>query len=287
MKVGFKSLYLMLISLNCFGLSQKPFAVYRGDQRQDINQVQNAEIRKLADSTLSVFDKDELTFKNNLYILDPTLMKETLDLCPEEKFANQSSAAECSAILVDQDKVMTAGHCVSNKTCANTAFGFGYMLQDNGQEPQSLSEQEVYFCQKIISRSNTDKLDFAVIQLDRKVIAHAPVKIATNRVSKNQEVFMIGNSGGSPLKYSPPSIVLTSTKNHFNSEIDALGGNSGAGVFSAETNELVGILTSGEDDYVYDRQRKCSRIKSCDAGECIGEDSMHIDTILENIFTLK
>jgi hypothetical protein len=257
-------------------------AIYDDNQRMDLNAVQDANILKLAESTVAMFKAGELVLHGNVYGFDKTTMEKNLKLCPKQEFGDQPSAADCSGVLVGEDKLYTAGHCVTNRTCAHVAFAFGYANLSTIFSPDALPASEVYFCKEVIARSNTDNLDYAIIRLDRPVTNHVPVKIARERVQPGQRVFLLSHPGGAPLKYSPPAEVISSTANHFTAGMSALGGSSGGGVFLESTHELVGILVSGEDDYVHDRQKRCRRVHVCaHGGKCKGEESTHVDVITE------
>lgn len=258
-------------------------AVYRGDTRQELHEVQDARILRVADATASVFDLKNLKRQGNEYLINTTPMSQAMKICSDERFADQPSAADCSAVLIAPDRVLTAGHCLNAKTCATTAFAFGFAMKDTTGWPDRFSADAVYTCKRIVSRSNTESLDYAVIELDRSVQDRRPVEMASSRVSIGDQVFLLSHPAGVPLKYSPPNQVLTSRKNRFMAEIDALGGSSGGPVFSAVTHELVGILVAGEEDYVKDKKKNCRRVLECEPGQCTGEESTHVDVIRMNV----
>lgn len=43
--------------------------------------------------------------------------------------------------------------------------------------------------------------------------------------------------------------------------LDVFNGSSGTGVFVAESMELAGIITEGDNDWVLDESRACFRVK--------------------------
>ncbi len=277
---------MLLNSISASGQTHL-LAVYDDNQRQDLNQIQKSDVLELAASTAAVFKRKNLSLEGDQYTFDHSAMEKNLKLCPDQEFARQPSAADCSAVFVGEDQIFTAGHCIHHKTCKDTAFAFGYANRKAGLSPDSLPKEEVYFCKRVLARSNRDSLDFAVVQLDRPVMNHLPVKIAPHKVNVGEKVFLLSHPGGTPLKYSPPAAVVSSTQNHFTAGISALGGSSGAGVFLASTNELVGILVSGEDDYVYDPVKKCKRVHVCTHRDCEGEESTHVDAFFSNELTTQ
>jgi len=59
----------------------------------------------------------------------------------------------------------------------------------------------------------------------------------------------------------------------FVANTDTFVGNSGSGVFDANTKELVGILVRGAQDYVADGS--CNRVNVCPNDGCRGEDVIY------------
>jgi V8-like Glu-specific endopeptidase len=256
-------------------------AVYGGDQRVDMYDVHDQNVLRVADSTVSVFNIGNLKTDGDGFSINMSPMSRTMHICTDEKFADQPTPADCSGVLISSKQILTAGHCVSHLNCKTTAFAFGYRMSVAGLTPNHFSAASVYNCENVISRSNTDSLDYAIVELDRDVLDHTPVPIAQAPIESGESIYLLSHPAGTPLKYSPPVPVLTSTPNHFSAEVDALGGSSGGAVFSADRNELVGILVSGADDYVEDFSSNCRRINQCDPGRCEGEQSTHVGAALE------
>ncbi len=210
-----------------------------------------------------------------------------MKVCDDEKYADQPSASDCSGVLVGSDRILTAGHCISTKTCATTAFVFGYANAGSRDRVERFPATSVFNCKRILARSDTESFDFALVEIDRPVPGRVPVTLADARVERGEGVYLLSHPAGTPLKYSPPNDVLSSNKKRFSAEIDALGGSSGGAVFSADTHELVGVLVAGEEDYVKDKKKGCRRILHCEPGRCIGEESTHAAAITAAIPSLN
>lgn len=204
-----------------------------------------------------------------------------MNLCSDEKFREQDTAAFCSGTLVGPDVVLTAGHCIEDITdCQSTSLVFGFALKSAGVLPKSVSASEVYRCKDIIKtlRVNTGA-DFAIIRLDRSVANHAPRAVRTEGdVATDASLVVIGHPVGLPTKVTTGGTVRsTSGAGFFVANLDTYGGNSGSGVFNLSTGQLEGVLVRGEQDFV--SRGSCVVSKVCAEGSCRGEDVTKISAI--------
>jgi len=88
---------------------------------------------------------------------------------------------------------------------------------------------------------------------------------------------MIGSPSGLPQKIDAGARVREprqSQGDFFVATTDSFGGNSGSGVFLYDTLEVVGILVSGDTDYVADGD--CNRVNVCAESGCEGENVMYV-----------
>jgi Trypsin-like peptidase domain len=78
--------------------------------------------------------------------------------------------------------------------------------------------------------------------------------IADMPQSDSTPVYTFGHGLGLPLKFSFDAKILNSkdqdTPYLYYSELDMFGGNSGSPIFNAKTNQLIGILIAGAEDFV-------------------------------------
>lgn len=82
----------------------------------------------------------------------------------KERFYNQTAPFFCSAFLVNERLVVSAGHCAP--WCSGGAFVFGYQLSgpfDSGATV--IPADNVYFCKKIVASRNNDDADWAVFEV--------------------------------------------------------------------------------------------------------------------------
>ncbi len=241
-------------------------SIYGNDDRVELFSAA-PKIAALADSVVSFWNSARVQYDSasKTFSLKTVNFGDAYKLCPEEKFREQPMGAFCSGSLVGDDLVMTAGHCITNQAkCDDTKIVFGFALKDaNGEATTKMEQDAVYTCKKIITRFlgsepgsvNPDGQrlgpDYALIQLDRKVIGHKP--LAVNRkqnLKKGAKMMVIGHPVGLPLKIAASASVRdASPAGYFVADLDTFGGNSGSPVFNAATNLIEGILVRGDEDF--------------------------------------
>lgn len=186
----------------------------------------------------------------------PTLA-ETQSLCPGQRFADQPAAAFCSGTLIDDDLVLTAGHCIENQeACERTRFVFDYFFEAPGTLA-SVSRSDVYGCRRLVVRQlDEGSRDYAIVQLDRPATAAgrvpAPVRLESGPVSAGTRLGIIGFGSGIPAKIDSGGRVLDPRPralDFFTATTDSFGGNSGSGVFDLASGAVVGVLVRGDRDY--------------------------------------
>jgi len=232
--------------------------VYGDDDRTDWYAHPSADWRLRARESIVA-----LVPSGNLDTSDPDDVRvtgETLgerrDLCEGERFRDHPTGANCSGTLIDRDLVLTAGHCVESLgECTGTRFVFDYRYEADGVLANISMDEDVYECRQLVAQQNGGGLDYAVVQLDRPVVApHAPAPTRTmlGALPTDTPLVVIGFGSGIPMKIDDGGEVLSpraGSLDWFGANLDTFGGNSGSGVFDATTGEVVGILVRGERDY--------------------------------------
>ena len=229
-----------------------PQGVYGEDNRQEVEEVPHFEMRQWAHSTLAQINLDHLVpnaHGESFEILSPSL-GERYSLCPQERFYHQPSAAKCSGFLVAPDMIMTAGHCLwSERDCRQFVWAFDFF-----KGVDQLKRESVYQCQKILKRvvKYPDGLDYALVQLDRKVVGRKLFRWRKKgRLQRDEPLVMIGHPGGLPTKMVDGAKVVKTLprKHYFMADLDAFEGNSGSVVINERTGEVEGLLIKGGEDY--------------------------------------
>jgi hypothetical protein len=257
--------------------------VYGADDRVEVYTHPNAELRRIAkESIVALIPNFRISREpGGSYRLFTNSLKDSRDLCDGELFGEQPTAASCSGVLIDDDLVLTAGHCIDERTpCDSYSYVFNYLYA----EPSALAaigDDEVYRCRRVVSQASagSDRYtpDFAVIQLDRPVQGDkAPVVIRPARALEEQEsLSMIGCGSGLPAKIDDGGSVAdprAAQLDFFVANLDAFQGHSGSATFDSQ-NRLAGILIGGRaPDYVTFDGEDCTRVsvyEDAEAGELV------------------
>ena len=273
------SLIYFLSSIVWANLQVQPKVVYGEDNRIEIYQVERSDIREIADSTVALVKKANLSQKDNQVTLIGKKVGEAFGLCVDEPFREQPTSAFCSGFLVGDDLIATAGHCINQQTCQDIAFVFGFEMQNAITPIRTVDVSEVYYCQSVVKSEYTSQQDYSLVKVDRPVRGHRPLKLSSGSAQKDQSVFVIGHPSGIPKKVADDAQVRKQYGAYFSTNLDTYGGNSGSPVFDSATLEVLGILVRGENDY--DHTRGCGHSKVCEMSSCRGEDVTNISYISE------
>jgi hypothetical protein len=247
--------------------------VYGDDDRVEVFNHPDEDLQRIAKESIVALIPDfrisEDPESDGTYALFTESLKDLHGLCADELFGNQPTAAACSGVLIDDDLVLTAGHCIDSRTpCDGYAYVFNYRLDD----PTHLAEirdEDVYSCARVVSQGSplgSDYTpDFVIVQLDRPVEgAHVPVAIRpATPLGERESLAMIGFGSGLPAKIDSGGTVADPRADRldfFVANVDAFQGHSGSATFDSE-NRLAGILIGGlTPDYVTLDDESCERV---------------------------
>lgn len=283
-------LFLCLGLLAACGSSEEAFVgeltapvVYGDDDRREVFDHPSDDLRRLAqESIVALIPSSSIDrLPDGNYGLFTFSLKDREGLCEDEAFGNQPVAASCSGVLIADDLVLTAGHCISEqRPCESFNYVFNYHL-DAPNQLAFIRDEDVYSCARLAldSDSPVNDLtpDFAVIQLDRPVEGdRGPVTIRpATPVQEAEAISMIGFGSGLPAKIDSGAAVADPRADRgdfFVVNLDAFQGHSGSATFDSE-NRLAGILLGGRvPDYVTEPGEGCARANVFDdsqAGEIV------------------
>ncbi len=260
--------------------------VYGNDDRQDVFAHPNAAlVARARQSTVALMSPSDFNASNpnNVTFNGPTL-RAAQNLCSNQRFLDDPTPAFCSGTLIDDDLVLTAGHCVTSaSSCASTRFVFNFYRPAAGAL-QPVTTADIFSCSSIVARQqstvNGRNLDFAVLRLDRPAaprFAPAPVRAGNAAMAAGQNVAVIGSGSGIPFKIDSGGSVRdprASVLDFFIASTDTFGGNSGSGVYETAGNTVAGILVRGETDYV--SNGSCNVVNTCAESGCSGESITYV-----------
>lgn len=272
---------VLITALMCAHLMASEKIVYGEDGRVEIDSVANTYIQEVGLSIAARVGNWSLEKKdNNFSFTDIALLGDRWGaaVCSSELFAKQPSIADCTGFLIAEDLLVTAGHCAldgeglykDEKTfeCSENSWLFDYSMNGDEVNTENISSENLYRCKEVVRGELTEKIDYAIVRLDRKVKNRKPLKMRkSGKIKKGSEIFVIGHPSGLPMKYSGDAQVSVNTaEEHFSTNLDTFAGNSGSPVFNAETLEVEGILVRGRTDYVESEEdgQFCMRVNICD-----------------------
>jgi V8-like Glu-specific endopeptidase len=273
------------------GTDQQP-VVYGTDDRMDVYAHPNATLRARAQqSTVALMNPSDYTVNatTGAVTFNASTLQSAYGLCSTERFLSDLTPAFCSGTLIDDDLVLTAGHCITSASaCSSTRFVFNF-YRTSATAMQPVTAQDIFSCQSIVVRQqstvNGRNLDYAIVKLDRPATPRftpAPVRTATTGLAVGANVTVIGSGSGIPFKIDAGGKVRdarTGTLDYFIATTDTFGGNSGSGVYEMSGYTVAGILVRGETDYV--SSGGCTIVNKCTETGCRGEDITYVRPAVE------
>lgn len=277
---------LAIFSVTSINANAGVKVIYGKDNRKDLYEITNPMYLKLADSTVVLVKKSDITQNSSgMMKINAQSFEDTMNVCKKERFSDQPSGGFCSGSLIGKNLMLTAGHCISSMSdCQSTRFVFGYNVSQKGKYPSEVPSADVVGCKNVIHTEQAGNgADFAIVELDRAITNHEPLKLAqrtrNNELKSGDKLLMIGHPAGIPTKIDDGAKVRDASPNgYLIANTDSYGGNSGSAVFNLTTGEIEGVLVRGEQDYVY--QNGCYVSNVCSEDGCRGEDITKVSSVL-------
>lgn len=256
-----------------------PKVVYGADDRIDVYQETNPLRQQWAAATCALINTTKLTRnQDGTWTVSPSAyLRWGVPACPDEPFGNQPSTAFCTGFMVDDDLIVTAGHCYSSTSLSTVRFVFGYWMEDAATPRLTFLESEVYTGIEVVSYASSGEFDHSVVRVDRPITApgaHPFIIRREGTIQPGEYVGVIGHPSGLPMKiaFGDTYVRSSSVTGYFVANLDTYGGNSGSPVINATTGMLEGILVRGATDFVLDSTNNCFRSNVYLNTEGRGED---------------
>lgn len=219
-------------------------------------------------------------------------------MCSGQRFIEQKRAAMCSASLIGEDLVLTAGHCIDEAgvpSCADARFVFGF-YQDSATTMPTITADDVYKCSQVVARVNgaVNQPDYAIVRLDRK----AGMRYASTRVSSaiapiaiGAKVGVVGDPSGLPLKVTDGASVFDSGATDANgvplvktwyASTDTFKGNSGSAVYDTSDYTVKGIFTKTVAfDFKLSADNTCLEYETCSSASGCRQENTYAARAIE------
>lgn len=241
-------------------------------------------LRSLAqESTVALVEVENLTERQSF---DQGLLKfpeaithqQKKNLCPGQRYGNQSAASFCSGTLIDDDLVLTAAHCVFSPAApepeeVRVVFNHYNIATDAPADiecdtaPGQVCESDDVFRMRLVlvgDRGTDTDEDWAIVQLvDANGVPRsatpryrpAPVRLDASTSPLGTTLAKLGAPSGVPIKISLTKEVqgkagIVSIKPRiYQAFLDTFGGDSGGGIYDTERLDLI-ALESGSANFV-------------------------------------
>jgi hypothetical protein len=267
-----RSALLFGLATSCAGSREEPFSdsaqrdqsqwlIYGNDDRVEVFESPSRVVRDFARSSLAalVFSHRLRYGESAQLAYDLSSLAEAKHLCQAERFSDQPALAACSGVLIDDDLLLTAGHCLGKDAeearsyCRDLTAVFDFHYTAHGE--LELASDDARTCRTVSVHRFVDgdgnSADFAVLQLDRAAgPERAPASIAARAVEALESTICIGNGGGLPTKVDAGGRILEAQTHpeFFRATTDSFVGGSGSAVLDARL-ELLGIQSRGNPDF--------------------------------------
>lgn len=255
--------------------------IYGEDNRRPVSEFEGEDdlgLLRYSNATLAQIPNWRITLNEEERIgVETRDLRSGLNICEGERFLEEPLVASCSAFLVAPDLIVTAGHCVKDKyDCKKQTWVLDFDSSGDFVSPKStvtFLKEKTFSCKELVAWSENEKLDYALIRLDRDIKDRTPLKIRREGKTSTAEPLMVfGHPLGLPKIFtSNISIRDNSLTYIFKTNADTFSGNSGSPVIGATSGLVEGLLIRGDDDFLTDVAGRCERIARCGDKECRGE----------------
>ncbi len=280
-------------SKDIFGKSK---AIYVTDNRYDAYLAKGA-VREAARSTAALISTDHLKRQGNEYVINHNMTLQGAGWCASEPFSSQPVTSTCTAFLVADNTLVTAGHCLRDSQGGRIPLNsfyvvFGFQMNSKNSAQTRFPASDVYRMRQELEVKKNQTEDWAVVELDRPVSNRQVFEFEGDEIAEGTPLVIFGYPNGLPLKIAGGGTVKRNDyqKNIFDTDLDSYKGNSGSPVLNAQALKqgrfiVEGILVSGAIDAR--PHGNCKVSITCDSvqlnnrtGHCSGERVTKINRVI-------
>ncbi len=155
----------------------------------------------------------------------------------------------CTVSLVDADKVITAGHCITVEEAESASITFDYATDCAGNRPPAYNAR-FHKVSALLERRWDGTHDYALLQLATAPAGIPALQMRHDVPAAGEQVFGIHHPNGAVKKLSlpHPGFAAVSSSNalaiRVPADFDVSGGSSGSGLFDL-AGRIVGVLSNG------------------------------------------
>ena len=196
---------------------------YGQDSRIEVFQHTDSKLREMAASVAIFVHKDRVKISGDSVVLDGYTLDEMSEMgwlvqnskapmCEGELFASQTAPGFCTGFLVEEDILVTAGHCLQKTPCSDISIVFGFQM-DPGNSLAAISRKSVFKCAEVIAQEtptpDNQYLDYAIIKLDRPTGRAGLDYANSDHLGAQDPVAVIGYPSGLPQKIASDASVIS------------------------------------------------------------------------------
>lgn len=257
-------------------LGERPRVVFGGEDRVEARDMASSAVRGTHNAVALMTIWDAVSCSDDTRE-DCTLTTVPVEgglgapMCHWEPFHGQEAAGFCTAFLVGEDLVMTAGHCVDNFPCEDMAFVFDYQMALDGT-PRT-EHLDAYGCEEIVYVQDDDEADIAVVRVDRNPPAR-PLCIERSDVpDEGTALASVSHPLGLPKKSADAGVTGQVDGEYIDTTLDTGPASSGSPVLDRATMTVLGVHVTGpESAWAYDAFNLCMYSVECDEEDgCAGD----------------
>ncbi len=238
----------------------------------------------VSNSVGMIVEKEKIIkISKDYYQLDTsTTLQMQYQLCDDVAFNKQPIVGVGTAFIVDANKMITASH-VFQRPLKDYRVVFGYeIINKQGVVESRIPKSNIYELESMYKKQS--ELDISIFKIKGFFKGNKlPLTLGNSiDLELKHDVYMVGYPSGLPKKVAVNAgIVKNNHSQYFYTSLDSFQGNSGSPVFNAITNKVIGVLVSGEIDYIF--SGNCYKLNSCRIPYCKGEKVIRIEEIMKQL----